>query len=120
MVKAQMVSICTPHPSHADLVDARRGVHALVEKLAPDWMARSRNRRMQAAQKSALQSASPFVGRSRRIRHRLGYREPLWRHHVKAGAWGYYDPMAGGEHGNEGRYMKPAPTSRSSRVPTDR
>ena len=35
----QMVSICTPHPSHADLVEmcAGRGVHALVEKpLAPD------------------------------------------------------------------------------------
>jgi predicted dehydrogenase len=33
------VSICTPHPSHAELVEAcaRRGVHALVEKpLAPD------------------------------------------------------------------------------------
>ncbi len=35
----QMVNICTPHPSHADLVvlAARHGVHALVEKpLAPD------------------------------------------------------------------------------------
>lgn len=35
----QMVSICTPHPSHAGLVEmcARRGVHPLVEKpLAPD------------------------------------------------------------------------------------
>jgi UDP-N-acetyl-2-amino-2-deoxyglucuronate dehydrogenase len=35
----QMVSICTPHPSHADLIvlAARHGVHALVEKpLAPD------------------------------------------------------------------------------------
>jgi UDP-N-acetyl-2-amino-2-deoxyglucuronate dehydrogenase len=35
----QMVSICTPHPSHADLIvlAARHGVHALAEKpLAPD------------------------------------------------------------------------------------
>jgi UDP-N-acetyl-2-amino-2-deoxyglucuronate dehydrogenase len=35
----QMVSICTPHPSHADLIVlvARHGVHALAEKpLAPD------------------------------------------------------------------------------------
>lgn len=34
-----MVSICTPHPSHADMIvlAARHGVHALVEKpLAPD------------------------------------------------------------------------------------
>lgn len=36
---AQMVSVCTPHPSHADVVvtAAALGVHALVEKpLAPD------------------------------------------------------------------------------------
>jgi UDP-N-acetyl-2-amino-2-deoxyglucuronate dehydrogenase len=35
----QMVSICTPHPSHADLIAlaARHGAHALAEKpLAPD------------------------------------------------------------------------------------
>ncbi len=37
--RVQMVSICTPHPSHADLIvlAARHGVHALAEKpLAPD------------------------------------------------------------------------------------
>lgn len=37
--RIQMVSVCTPHPSHADVVmlAARFGVHALVEKpLAPD------------------------------------------------------------------------------------
>jgi UDP-N-acetyl-2-amino-2-deoxyglucuronate dehydrogenase len=37
--RVQMVSVCTPHPSHADVVvlAARFGAHALVEKpLAPD------------------------------------------------------------------------------------
>jgi UDP-N-acetyl-2-amino-2-deoxyglucuronate dehydrogenase len=51
----QMVSICTPHPAHAEMIEicARYGVHALVEKpLAPDL--RGCDRAIAACRSSAV------------------------------------------------------------------